>query len=68
MARRGSDVEGDLLVTLEEVMQGSTREVTLQRGGGKVETYRVRVPAGVREGQRIRLAGRGEAGASGGEA
>jgi len=67
MARRGSDVEGDLLVTLEEVMRGSMREVTLQRGGGKVETYRVRVPAGVREGQRIRLAGRGEAGASGGE-
>jgi len=67
MARRGSDVEGDLLVTLEEVMRGSMREVTLQRGGGKVETYRVKVPAGVREGQRIRLAGRGEAGASGGE-
>ena len=67
MARRGSDVEGDLLVTLEEVMRGSMREVTLQRGGGKVETYRVKVPAGVREGQRIRLAGRGEAGARGGE-
>ncbi len=67
MARRGSDVEGDLLVTLEEVMRGSVREVTLQRGGGKVETYRVKVPAGVREGQRIRLAGRGEMGASGGE-
>jgi curved DNA-binding protein len=33
-----------------------------------VETYRVKVPAGVREGQRIRLAGRGEAGARGGEA
>ena len=67
MARRGSDVEGDLMVTLEEAMGGSIREVTLQRGGGKVETYRVKVPAGVREGQRIRLAGRGEAGASGGE-
>jgi len=67
MARRGSDVEGDLLVTLEEVMRGSMREVTLQRGGGKVETYRVKVPGGVRGGQRIRLAGRGEGGASGGE-
>ena len=55
------------MVSLEEAMQGSVREVTLQRGGGKVETYRVKVPAGVREGQRIRLAGRGEAGASGGE-
>lgn len=56
------------MVTLEEAMQGSSREVTLQRGGGRVETYRVKVPAGVREGQRIRLAGRGQEGASGGEA
>ncbi len=68
MARRGADVEGDLMVTLEEAMEGSSREVTLQRGGGRVETYRVKVPAGVREGQRIRLAGRGQEGASGGEA
>ena len=68
VARRGADVEGDLMVTLEEAMQGSSREVTLQRGGGRVETYRVKVPAGVREGQRIRLAGRGQEGASGGEA
>ena len=67
MARRGSDIEGDLMVTLEEALRGSTREVTLQRGVGKTETYRVKIPAGVREGQRIRLAGRGESGRSGGE-
>ena len=67
MARRGSDIEGDMMVTLEEALRGSTREVTLQRGGGKTETYRVKIPAGVREGQRIRLAGKGESGRSGGE-
>ena len=55
------------MVTLEEALRGSTREVTLQRGGGKMETYRVKIPAGVREGQRIRLAGKGESGRSGGE-
>lgn len=66
MARRGSDIQGDLMVTLEEVLGGSLREVTLQRGEGKTETYRVKIPAGVREGQRIRLVGKGEAGRSGG--
>lgn len=34
----------------------------------KSETYQVKVPAGVMEGQRLRLAGRGEAGAHGGTA
>ena len=67
MARRGSDIEGDLMVPLEEALRGSVREVTLQRGG-KTETYRVKIPAGVRAGQRIRLAGKGESGRSGGEA
>jgi curved DNA-binding protein len=66
MARRGSDIEGDLMVPLEEALRGSVREVTLQRGG-KTETYRVKIPAGVRERQRIRLAGKGESGRSGGE-
>lgn len=66
MARRGSDIEGDLMVPLEEALRGSVREVTLQRGG-KTETYRVKIPTGVREGQRIRLAGKGESGRSGGE-
>jgi len=32
----------------------------------KVDNYQVKIPAGVRDGQRLRLAGRGEAGAGGG--
>src|ERR1044072_1565846 len=67
-AERGSDVEADIMVTLEEALHGSTRQVSLRRAGSKkTETYQVKIPRGVREGQRIRLAGQGEAGERGGK-
>ena|SRR5215831_17421288 len=67
-AERGSDVEADLMVTLEEALHGSKRTVSLRRSNSnKVETYQVKIPRGVHEGQRIRLAGQGEAGARGGK-
>ena len=56
------------MVTLEEALHGSKRAVSLRRSGSnKVETYQVKIPRGVHEGQRIRLAGQGEAGARGGK-
>src|SRR6266403_3560679 len=67
-AERGSDVEADLMVPLEEALNGAKRTVSLRRAGSnKVETYQVKIPRGVREGQRIRLAGQGEAGVRGGK-
>jgi curved DNA-binding protein len=67
-AERGSDVEADIMVTLEEALHGSKRTVSLRRSNSnKVETYQVKIPKGVHEGQRIRLAGQGEAGAGGGK-
>jgi curved DNA-binding protein len=67
-AERGADVEADIMVTLEEALHGSTRTVSLRRpGSNKVESYQVKIPRGVHEGQRIRLAGQGEAGARGGK-
>lgn len=70
-AQKGQNVEADILVTLEEALRGSLRKVTLRRpgehgGADRKDTYQVRIPPGVHEGQRIRLAGQGEAGFGGG--
>jgi curved DNA-binding protein len=65
-AERGRDVEGDIMVTLEEAMRGSVRSVTVQHNS-RADTYQVKIPAGVTEGQRLRVPGRGEAGSGGGE-
>ncbi len=67
-AERGADVEADIMVPLEEALHGATRTVSVRRAGSnKVETYQVKIPRGVHEGQRIRLRGQGEAGARGGK-
>ena len=53
MPLRGQDAEADIMVTLEEALHGSTRQISFTRGrAGKVETYTVKIPKGVREGQR----------------
>ena len=92
-AERGRDIEGDLMVTLEEALRGSVRSVSVKHGvacetcggsgnragrscgvcGGagqvyKTDTWQVKIPAGVAEGQRLRLSGRGEASLGGGSA
>jgi curved DNA-binding protein len=70
--RHGQDIEGDVLVTLEEALQGSIREISLQSvdpatGQVKTENFKVRIPKGALEGQVIRVPGKGGAGAGGGE-
>jgi curved DNA-binding protein len=70
--RQGQDIEGDILVTLDEALHGSTRTIHLQRadprtGQSAAQTLRVKIPPGVREGQLIRLAGKGQEGAGGGD-
>jgi len=70
LAQRGSDTQGDILVTLDEAMHGSVRSVSVRRtdprtGETETHTFRVRIPPGVQEGQLIRMAGKGEQGIGG---
>ena len=54
----GADQEAGLELTVEEAFQGGRRSVTLEGPDGR-RTLEVRIPAGVTNGQRIRLAGQG---------
>jgi curved DNA-binding protein len=71
-AVRGSDIEGDILVTLDEALHGSTRSISLQRinprtGERETETFQVRIPPGAQEGRRIRVPAKGGSGIGGAE-
>jgi curved DNA-binding protein len=59
---RGGDREAVLELTLEEVATGGKRRISLADG----RSFEVNIPRGVRDGQRIRLAGEGEQGIGGG--
>jgi curved DNA-binding protein len=60
----GADQEAELPLTVEEAYRGGHKTVTL--GGTGQRTFEVTIPAGVTDGQRIRLAGQGGRGGEGG--
>jgi curved DNA-binding protein len=59
--RRGQDYTQPVEITLEEAFQGTTR--MLQKDGRRLE---VKIPPGVRTGSKVRVAGEGGSGISGG--
>lgn len=70
-SHRGRDIESHMLVALDEILTGSTRTIQLQQidpktGKPTLQTLKVKIPPGVRDGQLIRLTGKGEEGIGGG--
>jgi len=58
-SRRGEDVHSKILITLEEAYNGTTRTIQLSVPQMTRRELKVKIPAGVTQGQQIRLSGQG---------
>jgi curved DNA-binding protein len=57
--RAGADLEYPVEVTLEEAYHGATRVLEFQQANGQTRRLEVKIPPGVTEGSRVRVAGQG---------
>ncbi|MEW5814435.1 MAG: DnaJ C-terminal domain-containing protein [Spirochaetota bacterium] len=73
-ALKGQDQEAELTLPLEEAYRGGKKTITLESGvsgfNGRVQkkmrSFEITIPAGITDGRRLRLAGQGLPGISGG--
>jgi len=63
-ARQGRDVEQEITLGLEDAYRGTTRRLSIKHDG-HARTVDVRIPPGVGDLSRVRIAAEGEAGAGG---
>ena len=64
---RGENVETEISTTIYEAFNGSDKKISLRTVDGKMKTFTISIPQGIRNGEKIRLIGQGKPGMNGGK-
>lgn len=64
---KGENIETEIDVPIEDAFYGQTKKISLRAQNGKMKTFSVKIPAGIRNGEKVRLIGQGKKGENGGK-
>lgn len=64
---QGEDVETEIPISIYEGFFGQTKKLSLRTIKGKMKNFEINIPAGIRNGEKIRLMGQGKPGENGGK-
>ncbi|MBQ3145133.1 MAG: DnaJ domain-containing protein [Clostridia bacterium] len=64
---KGENVETEINVGIEDAYYGTEKKISLRTVNGKMKTFSVKIPEGIRDGEKIRLLGQGKQGSNGGK-
>ena len=65
--QQGENVETEIQISVIEGFFGLTKSISLRTVEGKMKTFKVTIPAGIRNGEKIKLMGQGKPGKNGGK-
>ncbi len=64
---KGENIETEIKVSIEEAFYGLEKKISLRTQNGKMKNFTVKIPAGIRNNEKIRLIGQGKPGENGGK-
>lgn len=67
VAVKGDNIETEIKVSIEDAYYGLSKKISLRTVNGNMKTFSVKVPAGIRNNEKIRLIGQGKEGQNGGK-
>ena len=65
--QRGENVETEISVNVEQAYFGANKTISLRAIDGKMKKFSIKIPAGIRDGEKVRLIGQGKQGINGGK-
>lgn len=64
---KGENIETSIQISVMEAFYGMNKKISLRTIDGKMKTFNIKVPAGIRNNEKIRLIGQGKSGQNGGK-